>query len=107
MSALRLGTVLATGVLLGCLVYWGWPAKPARAASLKPDGERHAAPDFALKDADGKTVPTCTNSYMMNGSKEYTLQANKMPAKPSLKVTLVTGSTTTTVPFDLKDIPLP
>lgn len=60
-----------------------------------------------LVDADGKTVPTCTNSYMMDGSKEYTLQANKMPAKPSLKVTLVTGSTTTTVPFDLKDIPLP
>ena len=56
MSALRLGTVLATGVLVGCVIYWGWPAKPARAASLKPDGERHAAPDFALKDADGKTV---------------------------------------------------
>jgi peroxiredoxin len=27
-----------------------------RAASLKPDKDRHAAPDFALKDADGKTV---------------------------------------------------
>jgi peroxiredoxin len=56
MSALRLGTVLASSVLLGGLIYWGWPAKPARAASLKPDGERHAAPDFSLKDADGKTV---------------------------------------------------
>jgi cytochrome c biogenesis protein CcmG/thiol:disulfide interchange protein DsbE len=27
-----------------------------RAASVKPDKDRHAAPDFALKDADGKTV---------------------------------------------------
>ena len=56
MSALRLGTVLATAVLLGGLVYWGRPARPARAASLKPDGQRHAAPDFSLKDTDGKTV---------------------------------------------------
>ena len=27
-----------------------------RAASVKPDKDRHAAPDFTLKDADGKTV---------------------------------------------------
>jgi cytochrome c biogenesis protein CcmG/thiol:disulfide interchange protein DsbE len=27
-----------------------------RAASLKPDKERHPAPEFTLKDADGKTV---------------------------------------------------
>jgi cytochrome c biogenesis protein CcmG/thiol:disulfide interchange protein DsbE len=27
-----------------------------KAASVKSDKERHAAPDFALKDADGKTV---------------------------------------------------
>lgn len=56
MSGMRLGTVLLTGSLLGCIIYWSWPARPAKAASLKPDGERHAAPDFALKDADGKTV---------------------------------------------------
>ncbi len=28
----------------------------ARTASVKPDKDRHDAPDFALKDADGKTV---------------------------------------------------
>ena len=26
------------------------------ASSVKPDKERHPAPEFALKDADGKTV---------------------------------------------------
>ena len=56
MSALRLGAVLLTGFLLGCVFYGCSPAKPVKAASLKPDKERHAAPDFALKDADGKTV---------------------------------------------------
>jgi peroxiredoxin len=56
MSAFRLGTVLLTGFLLGCVIYGCAPARPAKAASLKPDGERHAAPDFALKDVDGKTV---------------------------------------------------
>src|ERR1035437_1436438 len=56
MSALRLGTVLATGFLLGCVILGCPPVRSAKAASLKPDGERHAAPDFALKDADGKTV---------------------------------------------------
>ncbi len=56
MSALRLGTVLLTGFLLGCVIYGCSPAKAVRAASLKPDGQRHVAPDFALKDADGKTV---------------------------------------------------
>ncbi len=56
MSALRLGVVLGTGFLLGCVIYGCSPARTAKAASLKPDGERHAAPDFALKDADGKTV---------------------------------------------------
>jgi thiol-disulfide isomerase/thioredoxin len=38
------------------MIYGCSPPKPAKAASLKPDSERHAAPDFALKDADGKTV---------------------------------------------------
>jgi len=56
MSAVRLGPVLLTGCLLGGVIYWSWPARHARAASLKPDAERHAAPDFALKDANGKTV---------------------------------------------------
>jgi len=56
MSALRLSVVLATGFVLGCVIYGCSPSRPATAASLKPGKERHVAPDFALKDADGKTV---------------------------------------------------
>ena len=56
MSALRLSSILATGFLLGCVIYGCSPARTAKAASLKPDKERHPAPDFELKDADGKVV---------------------------------------------------
>jgi cytochrome c biogenesis protein CcmG/thiol:disulfide interchange protein DsbE len=48
--------MLFTGFLLGFLIYGCSPSRPVKAASLKPDKERHAAPDFALKDANGKTV---------------------------------------------------
>jgi peroxiredoxin len=53
---LRLSSVLLTGFVLGCLIYGCSPARPVKAASVKPDKDRHTAPDFALKDADGKTV---------------------------------------------------
>jgi peroxiredoxin len=43
------------GFGLGCFIYSCSPSKPVKAA-VKPGTERHAAPDFALKDADGKTV---------------------------------------------------
>jgi peroxiredoxin len=54
---MRLFIVFATAVLLGCL-FQGCSSSPTtvKAASLKPNGERHDAPDFALKDAEGKTV---------------------------------------------------
>jgi peroxiredoxin len=60
-SARRLIAALAP-VLLACFLvgYFlqGRNSGPqtAKAASVKPDKERHAAPDFALKDGDGKTV---------------------------------------------------
>ncbi|HUP03168.1 MAG TPA: TlpA disulfide reductase family protein [Bryobacteraceae bacterium] len=55
MSRLRLTAALA-GVLLGFLLGSCSSApRPARAA-LKPDKERPAAPDFTLKDANGKAV---------------------------------------------------
>ncbi|HUO27733.1 MAG TPA: TlpA disulfide reductase family protein [Bryobacteraceae bacterium] len=56
MSAVRLGAVLLTGFALGWVIYGCSSSKTVRAASLKPDAERHKAPDFSLKDADGKTV---------------------------------------------------
>jgi peroxiredoxin len=54
---MRLFIALTAAVLAGCL-FQGCSSSTAivKAASLKPDGQRHDAPDFALKDAEGKTV---------------------------------------------------
>ena len=54
MSLLRCGVAIAVaGVFLaGC----SNPSRSVRAASVKPGKERRAAPDFTLRDADGKTV---------------------------------------------------
>jgi peroxiredoxin len=50
----RLTAACATALILGCL---GCSTSPVSAASeLKPENERHVAPDFALKDSDGKVV---------------------------------------------------
>jgi len=53
---MRLFTVFAV-VIAGCLLQ-GCSSTPTtvKAASVKPDGQRHEAPDFALKDPEGKTV---------------------------------------------------
>ena len=57
MSLMRLITAFATTVLAGCL-FLGCSRAPTtvKAASVKPDSQRRDAPDFTLKDADGKTV---------------------------------------------------
>jgi peroxiredoxin len=49
--------LLAAAILLACL-YRGasWSPRPVKAASVKPDHERKPAPEFALKDADGRVV---------------------------------------------------
>jgi peroxiredoxin len=44
------------GVVLGGTICGCSSSRPVKAASLKADKDRRAAPDFALKDADGKTV---------------------------------------------------
>jgi peroxiredoxin len=53
----RIYPALGAALVLGCLLC-GCSAGPgtAKAASVKPDNERREAPDFSLKDADGKTV---------------------------------------------------
>ena len=57
MSVFRIAATLATGLLLGCFIYGcSSNTKSVKAASVKPGKERRDAPDFALKDADGKTV---------------------------------------------------
>jgi len=56
-SAIRYSLIAVVAVLAGCLLQ-GCSSNTAvvRAASVKADKDRHEAPDFALKDSDGKTV---------------------------------------------------
>jgi peroxiredoxin len=56
-SSVRASLAALAAVLMGCL-FQGCTSSTAvvRAASVKPDKDRHEAPDFALKDSDGKTV---------------------------------------------------
>jgi peroxiredoxin len=56
-SAIRYCTAFAAALVIGCFLQ-GCSTSPTlvRAASVKPEEKRHEAPDFALKDADGKTV---------------------------------------------------
>jgi peroxiredoxin len=55
--AIRYLAAIGAAVFVGCF-FQGCSSTTAsvRAASLKPDKERHLAPDFALKDSDGKTA---------------------------------------------------
>ena len=57
MSKLRYGLALAVGLLLGCFIY-GCSSSPSRShrAAARPVKDRPKAPDFSLKDADGKVV---------------------------------------------------
>jgi cytochrome c biogenesis protein CcmG/thiol:disulfide interchange protein DsbE len=54
---MRFSTLFTSAVLVGCLLQ-GCSSSPraVKAASVKPGKERKPAPDFALKDADGKVV---------------------------------------------------
>ena len=59
-TALRLfATVAIVCAVVGALGYLfshSGPQRLVNISSVKPDKERHKAPDFALKDADGKPV---------------------------------------------------
>jgi hypothetical protein len=66
--------------------------------------------DISLADALGNKVDTNRMSESMGGGPTtYHLSAatGDLPAKTGLKVTLLTDAKPLTVPFDLKDIPLP
>ena len=60
MNAARLfatvAIVCAVVAALGYLFSHSGPQGPVNISSVKPNKERHQAPDFALKDADGKLV---------------------------------------------------
>lgn len=51
----RIGLVLSASVVLACALPGCSRPRPVKAAT-KADKDRKLAPDFALKDADGKTV---------------------------------------------------
>ena len=55
MSPLRF-SALAGAVMLAAFIMHGCSTGSVRAASVKPDKDRKPAPEFSLKDADGKTV---------------------------------------------------
>jgi thiol-disulfide isomerase/thioredoxin len=56
-TVLRLSAALATALFVGCFVEGcSRPQLSVSAASVKAEKERRAAPDFALKDAEGKLV---------------------------------------------------
>ncbi len=57
MQVIRLSAALCTAILLGSM-FSGCSRSPSevRAANVKADKDRQTAPDFALKDADGKVV---------------------------------------------------
>ena len=57
MSASRFPTVFAAALVSACLIT-GCSSGPrtVKAASVKADKDRHPAPEFALKDSNGKTV---------------------------------------------------
>ena len=56
MKVFRFSAAIATALLLGCLISGCSTSPTVRAANVKPDKDRHDAPDFALKDVDGKIV---------------------------------------------------
>ena len=55
-SAVLAVAVLAVALLGYLLVGRADSGRPVEAATVKPGKDRHQAPDFALKDADGKVV---------------------------------------------------
>ncbi len=56
MSAFRFSAILSTALALGLFGAGCGGPVAVKAASVKPEKERKVAPDFALKDADGKVV---------------------------------------------------
>ena len=56
MKAFLIFAAVGTAVLLGWFASNRSVSPTVRAANVKPDKERHDAPDFALRDSDGKIV---------------------------------------------------
>ena len=56
MPTSRLPALIAATLVVAACLFTGCSNETVRAASVKPDKERKDAPEFTLKDADGKLV---------------------------------------------------
>ena len=56
MTLLRTCAALGIGFVLGCTIHGCSTGRSVKAASVKQEKDRKPAPEFALKDANGKTV---------------------------------------------------
>ena len=82
---------------------------PAKTISFQIDGNVDAALAASMVDASGKAID-CHSSVRTDGraTRQQSLTAEKqLPAKAGLKLEVLTGAKVVTVPFELKDIPLP
>jgi peroxiredoxin len=52
----RVFVAFVIGLVLGCMIYGCSSNRSVKAASVKADKDRKPAPDFALKDANGRVV---------------------------------------------------
>jgi len=99
-AGLKVKIVKASGGFMG-----GGP----RAISYVPGGNTDALVDVELVDSAGKEIQSSSGSVRMgSGPRTYHVEAmGKLPPKAGLKLKVLTGAKSTTVPLELKDIPLP
>ena len=82
---------------------------PAKTISFQIEGNVDAALSASMVDASGKAV-SCNSSVRTGGGaiRQQSLTAEKqLPEKAGLKLEVLSGAKVVTVPFELKDVPLP
>jgi len=88
------------------IIPWEDPAKTIR---FQIEGNVDAALSASMVDASGKAVD-CHSSVRTDGgaTRRQSLTAEKeLPEKAGLKLEVLSGAKVVTVPFELKDVPLP
>ncbi len=82
---------------------------PSKTVSFRIDGKVDAFLGAVMVDSAGRAV-SCNSSVRTDGGaiRQQSLTAEKqLPAKAGLKLEVLSGAKVVTVPFELKDIPLP
>ena len=83
--------------------------QPSKTVAFRIDGKVNAFLGAVMVDSAGKAV-SCNSSVRTDGGaiRQQSLTAEKqLPAKAGLKLEVLSGAKVVTVPFELKDIPLP